>query len=109
LLDGGRLILDATHVEANAALKGLRAEPMLLERGGEAAPEPEPTRPALTLVKPRSGPTPRRSASNWTALSLSDPDSSGGADSFTLRLVLVIALSKLGLDPLEPLGGEARE
>ena len=82
LLDGGRLLVDATHVEANAALSSLRAELRVVEDGGndaalepEPEPEPEPVgRPALTLAEPRSGPTPRRRASNATAVSLTDPD-----------------------------------
>ncbi len=82
LLDGTRLVVDATHVEANAALKSLRAGLSLVE---DAAPEAhdgedEPPRPAsgsgprLVLAGPRSGPTPRRVASNATAVSRSDPD-----------------------------------
>jgi transposase len=76
LLDGSRLIVDATHVEADAALKSLRAE---LEVGdgedrddGDRAPG---DRPALTVAAPRSGPTPKRKASNATAVSRTDPDS----------------------------------
>jgi transposase len=75
LLDGSRLIVDATHVEADAALKSLRAELEVIDGdevgGGE---EPASERPALTLVGPRSGPTPKRTASNATAVSRSDPD-----------------------------------
>ena len=79
LLDGGRLLVDATHVEANAALQSLRAELRVVEDGDDAASEPEPEpepagRPALALAEPRSGPTPRRRASNATAVSLTDPD-----------------------------------
>ncbi len=81
LLDGDRLLVDATHVEANAALSSLRAELRVIDDGGDAASEPEPEpepepvgRPALALAEPRSGPTPRRRASNATAVSLTDPD-----------------------------------
>jgi transposase len=74
LLEGSRLVLDATHVEASAALKSLRAELTVIDGDGEAAPEPQPQRPALALAEPRSGPTPRRKASNQTAHSLTDPD-----------------------------------
>lgn len=79
LLDGRRLVVDATHVEADAALKSLRAElrtaavadetPLEDEDPGEAPPAP-----ALSLAAPRSGPTPRRRATNATARSTSDPD-----------------------------------
>jgi transposase len=77
LLDGGRLVVDATHVEANAALASLRAELEALEGEGESAAD-EPgagaAGAALALAGPRSGPTPRRRASNATAVSRSDPD-----------------------------------
>ena len=82
LLDGTRLVVDATHVEANAALKSLRAELSLV---ADAAPrdheddhDPPPpasgTGPELALAAPRSGPTPRRVSSNATSVSISDPD-----------------------------------
>ncbi|HET9104770.1 MAG TPA: transposase [Solirubrobacteraceae bacterium] len=76
LLDGSRLIVDATHVEANAALKSLRAELDVIDGGGEkdAGNEPISERPALALAEPRTGPTPKRTASNATAVSTSDPD-----------------------------------
>lgn len=78
LLDGRRLVVDATHVEASAALKSLRAELQAIDgeggEGGDAACEPRPAPPALTLAESRSGPTPRRKASNATAVSLTDPD-----------------------------------
>ena len=79
LVGGRRLLIDATHVEANAALKSLRAELSLVENSGdepvavEAVEEPSP-RPALALAELRTGPTPRRTASNATAVSRSDPD-----------------------------------
>ncbi|MCA1681226.1 MAG: transposase [Actinobacteria bacterium] len=72
LLDGSRLIVDATHVEADAALKSLRAELQIIDGDGD---EGEPAeRPALKLAEPRSGPTPKRKASNATAISRTDPD-----------------------------------
>lgn len=81
LVGGRRLLVDATHVEADAALKSLRAELSPVEDGdgdGEAladagAPTP-PARPKLALAEPRSGPTPKRTASNATAVSQTDPD-----------------------------------
>jgi transposase len=77
LLDGSRLIVDATHVEADAALKSLRAELQVIDDDGEpAATSDEPTaqRPVLALAAPRSGSTPKRKASNATAISRTDPD-----------------------------------
>ncbi len=73
LLDGRRLVVDATHVEADAALASLRAELSVLE-GDDHPSESESERPKLALAEPRSGPTPKRSASNTTAVSRSDPD-----------------------------------
>jgi len=82
LLDAQRLVVDATHVEASAALKSLRAELAAVAQDGDGPPQPEPEpqpqpakRPALALAEPRSGPTPKRKASNATAVSLTDPDS----------------------------------
>ena len=79
LLDGGRLVVDATHVEANAALSSLRAELEVIDgdRQGDEAAEgvsAETPRPALALAEPRSGPTPKRKASNATAVSQTDPE-----------------------------------
>ena len=74
LLDGGRLVVDATHVEANAALSSLRAELEVIDGDGEPDASAETSRPALVLAEPRSGPTPRRNASNATAVSQTDPD-----------------------------------
>lgn len=80
LLDGRRLVVDATHVEADAALSSLRAE---LRAAGapaeqEAAPcpadPPSSGAPDLAVALPRTGPTPRRRATNATARSLTDPD-----------------------------------
>lgn len=75
LLDGSRLIVDATHVEADAALKSLRAELQVIDGDGpDAVREQRPERPVLALAAPRSGPTPKRKASNATAISRTDPD-----------------------------------
>lgn len=79
LLDGSRLIVDATHVEADAALKSLRAELQVIDGDGDgdssdAGDEPPAEPPALALAVPRSGPTPKRKASNATAISRTDPD-----------------------------------
>jgi transposase len=75
LLDGSRLIVDATHVEADAALKSLRAELQVIDGDSDHDVGGEPAeRPALKLAEPRSGPTPKRKASNATAVSRSDPD-----------------------------------
>lgn len=74
LLDGSRLIVDATHVEADAALKSLRAELQVIDGDGlDGVDEPQPERPVLALAAPRSGPTPKRKASNATAISRTDP------------------------------------
>jgi transposase len=74
LVGGQRLLVDATHVEADAALKSLRAELSGIDGGGEDPACPEGQRPVLSVPEPRSGPTPKRDASNATAVSLSDPD-----------------------------------
>lgn len=79
LLDGSRLVIDATHVEANAALKSLRAELEVIDDDSDVSAETPgdvsaETRPALELAAPRSGPTPKRRASNQTAVSGTDPD-----------------------------------
>jgi len=81
LVGGRRVVIDATHIEADAALKSLRAE---LAPGdgdgdgdgdGEMVPDARAeSRPALALAAPRTGPTPKRTASNATAVSRSDPD-----------------------------------
>jgi len=75
-------VVDGTHIEADAALKSLRAELSPVDHGdgdgdgdGEMVPDgSEERRPALALAEPRLGPTPRRTASNATAVSRSDPD-----------------------------------
>lgn len=72
LVGGRRLLVDATHIEADAALKSLRAELTPIDGDGDGSDGC--ARPALTLAAPRSGPTPKRTASNATAVSRSDPD-----------------------------------
>ena len=74
LLDGLRLIVDATHVEADAALKSLRAELQAIDGDGDGDDDEPAERPALKLAAPRLGPTPKRKASNATAVSRTDPD-----------------------------------
>src|SRR3954453_4215549 len=85
LVGGRRLVVDATHVEADAALKSLRAELTAIDGGGGGAggaggggemvsDAGDPVRPALALAEPRTGPTPKRTASNVTAVSRTDPD-----------------------------------
>ncbi len=78
LIEGSHLSVDGFHAEANAALRSLRAslEPLAGEATGEPRPEdafvPDP--PKLRLAEPRSGPTPKRKASNATAVSTTDAD-----------------------------------
>jgi len=74
LVDGERLLIDATHVEADAALKSLRAGLSGIEGGGEEPAASGDARPDLAVCAPRSGPLPKRDASNATAVSRSDPD-----------------------------------
>jgi transposase len=81
LVGGRRLVVDGTHIEADAALKSLRAELTPVDGDGDGdgdggiVPDADAeTRPGLALAEPRTGPTPRRSASNATAVSRSDPD-----------------------------------
>ena len=74
LVGGQRLLIDATHVEADAALKSLRAELSGIDSAGEDRAAPGDERPELTVPEARSGPTPKRDASNATAVSRSDPD-----------------------------------
>jgi transposase len=77
LVGGRRLVVDGTHIEADAALKSLRAEltPADGDGGGEIVPDAAAhTRPGLALAEPRTGPTPTRAASNATAVSRTDPD-----------------------------------
>jgi transposase len=78
LIEGSHLSVDGFHVEANAALRSLRAslEPLAGEAADEPAAEdaPAPASPQLRLAEPRSRPTPKRKASNVTAVSTTDPD-----------------------------------
>lgn len=75
LVGGRRLCVDGTHIEADAALKSLRAELEPIDGdGGIVADCSAEPRPALELAAPRSGPTPKRVASNATAVSVTDPD-----------------------------------
>jgi transposase len=75
LVGGRRLLIDGTHIEADAALKSLRAELEPIDGDGEIVPDGSGgPRPALELAEPRSGPTPKRVASNTTAVSQTDPD-----------------------------------
>lgn len=104
LIEGSHLSIDGFHVEADAALKSLRASLALAaapegegEGVGDAEPKPasqlalaaergsggqgasggeEPKRqpPPLSLCEPRSGPTPKRRSSNKTSVSRSDPE-----------------------------------
>lgn len=85
LLDGTHLSIDGFHVEANAALSSLRASlhpAPAPESDAHAGPGPdahtEPdtptTVPSLCLAPARRGPTPRRTSSNTTTISTTDPD-----------------------------------
>jgi transposase len=77
LVGGRRLVVDATHIEADAALKSLRADLAPIDGdgdGGSVADASAETAPALALAEPRNGPTPKRTASNATAVSRTDPD-----------------------------------
>jgi transposase len=88
LIDGTHLSVDGFHVEADAALASLRASLEPVEDAGASAEAPAggdddgrdggeacaEARPQLSLVEPRSGPTPRRRSSNQTSTSLTDPD-----------------------------------
>src|SRR3954451_2732230 len=82
LVGARRMLVDATHVEAAAALKSLRAELTAIDDGGGGGEQDAAAgrsadaseRPRLALAQPRAGPTPKRTASNATAVSRSDPD-----------------------------------
>jgi transposase len=86
LLDGTHLSIDGFHAEANAALSSLRASLALVaaeegaerDEGGDGQAGGRPGEPAagpqLSLVEPRSGPTPKRRSSNTTSVSLTDSD-----------------------------------
>ncbi len=54
LVDGERLLIDATHVEADAALKSLRAGLSGIEGGGEEPAASGDARPDLAVCAPRS-------------------------------------------------------
>ena len=70
LVGGRRLLVDATHIEADAALKSLRAELSVVEHDGDGDGDGERRRRRrgrcadasrvrrLTLAEPRTGPTP---------------------------------------------------
>src|SRR3954465_16084375 len=81
LVGGRRLVVDGTHIEADAALKSLRAELTPADHDGDGDGDGEivPDSPAgpgraLAVAEPRSGPTPKRTASNAAAVSRTDPD-----------------------------------
>jgi transposase len=78
LIEGSHLSVDGFHAEANAALRSLRASLEPIAGGAAAACEPEdaptPEPPKLGLAESRSGPTPKRKATNATAVSTSDPE-----------------------------------
>src|SRR3954463_16588639 len=77
LVGGRRLVVDATHIEADAALKSLRAELTPVDPGHGDGMMPDGSAlsaPGLALAEPRTGPTPKRTASNATAVSQTDPD-----------------------------------
>jgi transposase len=80
LLDGTHLSVDGFHVEADAALASLRAslKPAAGPEGDRRSLHPEGATQApsaqLALAEPRSGPTPRRTSSNRTAVSSTDPE-----------------------------------
>jgi transposase len=80
LVGGRRLVVDGAHIEVDAALRSLRAALTLTGDGDgdgdgdDMAPAAVvESRPALALAEPRRGPTPKRTASNATAVSRSDP------------------------------------
>jgi transposase len=78
LIEGSHLSVDGFHAEANAALRSLRAS--LESIAGDAQEETEAEDaaanepPQLRLAEPGSGPTPKRKATNATAVSTTDPD-----------------------------------
>jgi transposase len=93
LVGGRRLVIDGTHIEADAALKSLRAELSLVTDDDDQPPRDfaespgdsgdsgdsgggarSRSRPDLKLAEPRTGPTPKRRASNQTAVSQTDRD-----------------------------------
>jgi transposase len=76
LIDGTHLSIDGFHAEANAALRSLRAslEPLSGDASGVEADAAAAEPPELRLAEPRSGPTPRRKATNASAVSRTDRD-----------------------------------
>ena len=78
LVEGTDLSVDGFHAEAKAALRSLRASlgPVAAAASDEieAVDAAAIDRPQLRLAEPRSGPTPRRRATNATVVSRSDPD-----------------------------------
>jgi transposase len=77
LIDGSHLSVDGFHVEANAALRSLRASLKPVADSfaePEAADPPAPDPPQLRLAEPRTGLTPKRRATNASAISTTDPD-----------------------------------
>jgi hypothetical protein len=67
--------LPPSRIEADAALKRLRAELTPGDGDGDGVPEAVAgSRGELSLAEPRTGPTPGRTASNATVLSRTDPD-----------------------------------
>jgi transposase len=79
LVGGKRLVIDATHVEADAALKSLRAELFALDDKSDGEDEDAvaaqaASPPKLALAAPRTVATPKRKASNATVVSKTDPD-----------------------------------
>jgi len=76
LMEGTHLSVDGFHAEANAALRSLRASlaPLAAEAEPRAGDDTTSEPPQLRLAEPRSGPTPKRKATNATAVSRSDPD-----------------------------------
>lgn len=104
LVEGTHISIDGFHAEADAALASLRASLALVpapeaeaadERTEDRAPEPagqlalgeergggqtgggaeaSGERPLLALAEPRSGPIPKRTSSNRTSVSRTDPE-----------------------------------
>ncbi len=78
LIEGSHLSVDGFHAEANAALRSLRASLEPIAGDGQDEPRAEDAGasgpPQLRLAEPRSGPTPKRKATNATAVSTTDPD-----------------------------------
>jgi hypothetical protein len=76
---GAGVGLGCSHIEADAALKSLRAELTPIDGDGDSdsdgsVADASAESPVLALAGPRSGPTPKRRACNATAVSRTDPD-----------------------------------